>query len=279
MIAEALSHDYVRHALEAGLLVALLSGATGYFVVVRGAAFAAHAVAQIGFAGAAAALFVGLAPLPGLIAFALLGALGLGRFATRARGADVTIALVLVAALGTGGLFIALTPGVASNALNLLFGTIVGVDAADVATIAATVVLAIVGRPLLFSTVSPEVARVRGVPLVALDIAFLAIVALAAAVAVPIVGALLIYGLTIGPAAAASYLGRRPLETVAIAIGLAAVAVVTGIGLAYATSWPVGFFIASICALEYLASRALAGTSRIARGRRSISEPEPEAGR
>ncbi len=268
MIADALAHQYLRHALEAGLLVALVSGATGYFVVVRGSAFAAHAVAQIGFAGAAAAVYAGVAPLTGLLAAAVLGALGLGSLSARARGGDVTIALVLVAALGTGSLFIALTPHFASTAIDLLFGTIVGVDGGEVATISITVALALaalaaIARPLLFVTVAPDVARVRGVPAQALDVAFLGIVALAAAVTVPIAGALLIYSLTIGPAAAATHLARRPVAAIVLAIALASLAVVGGVALAYVTSWPVGFFIATICALEYLGSRIATARRRL----------------
>jgi len=268
VIADALAHQYLRHALEAGLLVALVSGATGYFVVVRGSAFAAHAVAQIGFAGAAAAVYAGVAPLTGLLAAAVLGALGLGSLSARARGGDVTIALVLVAALGTGSLFIALTPHFASTAIDLLFGTIVGVDGGEVATISITVALALaalaaIARPLLFVTVAPDVARVRGVPAQALDVAFLGIVALAAAVTVPIAGALLIYSLTIGPAAAATHLARRPVAAIVLAIALASLAVVGGVALAYVTSWPVGFFIATICALEYLGSRIATARRRL----------------
>jgi len=268
VIADALAHQYLRHALEAGLLVALVSGATGYFVVVRGSAFAAHAVAQIGFAGAAAAVYAGVAPLTGLLAVAVLGALGLGSLSARARGGDVTIALVLVAALGTGSLFIALTPHFASTAIDLLFGTIVGVDGGEVATISITVALALaalaaIARPLLFVTVAPDVARVRGVPAQALDVAFLGIVALAAAVTVPIAGALLIYSLTIGPAAAATHLARRPVAAIVLAIALASLAVVGGVALAYVTSWPVGFFIATICALEYLGSRIATARRRL----------------
>ncbi len=259
MIAQALSHPYLQNALAAGLLVALLAACVGYFVVLRGAAFATHALAQIGFAGAAGAVLLGLDPLVGLIAFAVVGAAGLGMRSTYSRTNDVTTALVLVTALGTGALFLALAHSYAANVYALLFGTIVGVTRADVAAIAlATAVIIIslgaLARPLLFATVSRETAQTRGIPVAALDIAFLVLVGLAAAVTVPIVGTLLIYSLAIGPTAAAIRLTAGPTNTIALALAFALFAVVVGIAFAYATDWPVGFFIALVAALEYLAA-------------------------
>lgn len=263
MMIDALSHAYVQNALAAGLLVALLSACVGYFVVLRGAAFATHALAQMGFAGAAGAVLLGIDPLAGLIAFAVLGALGLGAASARSRTSDVVTALVLVAALGTGALFLALAHSYAANVYALLFGTIVGVSRNDVYAIAAatgSIVLAlgVLARPLLFATIARDTAQTRGVPIVSLDIAFLLLVGLAAAVTVPIVGTLLIYSLAIGPAAAATRFCARPAPTVALAFLFAALAVVIGIALAYATDWPVGFFIAVATALEYLAGRLYA---------------------
>ncbi len=259
---QALSHSYVQNALAAGLLVALLAACVGYFVVLRGAAFATHALAQIGFAGAAGAVFLGIDPLVGLIAFAVLGATGLGVLSVRSRTSDVMTALVLVAALGSGALFLALAHSYAGNVYALLFGTIVGVTRSDVivigvATAAIAVALGVLSRPLLFATVARETAQTRGIPVAALDIAFLIIVGLAAAVTVPIVGTLLIYSLAIGPTAAAARLTARPTQAIALALAFAAFAVVAGIVLAYASTWPVGFFIALLTALEYLGARFL----------------------
>jgi len=268
VLASAFTHAYVQNALAAGLLVALLSTCVGYFVVLRGAAFATHALSQIGFAGAAGAVLLGIEPLVGLIVFAVAGAVGIGALSAGTRSRDVVTALVLVAALGTGALFLALAHAFASSVFSLLFGTIVGVDRTEVAVIAvatlvALAVLGVLARPLLFATVARETATARGVPVVALDIAFLAVVGLAAAVTVPIVGTLLIYSLTVGPTAAAACMTSSPVRTLTLAAALAVTAVVAGIAFAYATDWPVGFFIASITALEYVAARSLA----YARGR------------
>jgi zinc/manganese transport system permease protein len=281
-LANGLHQGYLQHALAGGAIVAILAAFVGYFVILRGAAFATHALSQVGFAGAAAAVFLGIEPIVGLIAFALLGALGLGVLSTRSRSSDVTTALVLVFALGTGALFLNLAHGYASNVFGLLFGTIVGVDSAQVgvtaiATVVALGALGAIARPLLFATVARDAARAAGVKVNSLDIAFLAIVALAAAVIVPIVGTLLVFSLTLGPAAAAAHLATRPATTIALAIALGLVAVVASVALAYETDWPVGFFIASIAFAEYVAARLLGG-ARNADGSHGLRQ-NPEAQR
>ncbi len=258
-----LAQPYVQNALAGGLIVAVLSAFVGYFVVVRGASFATHALSQIGFAGAAGAVLVGIAPLLGLIVFTLLGAALLGFLAARTRSSDVTTALVLVTALGTGALFLALQRNYASNAFSLLFGTIVGIDRTQVVITAlvalvASGALGTIARPLLFGTVAREAAASAGVPVAVLDFAFLAIVALGCAVTVPIVGTLLVFSLTIGPAAAASRLATRPLVIVGIATTLGISAVVIGIALAYVTDWPIGFYIAALTSLQYALARGWA---------------------
>jgi zinc/manganese transport system permease protein len=266
----ALAYPYLQNALAGGLIVAVLAAFVGYFVVLRGAAFATHALSQIGFAGAAGAVLIGAEPVLGLILFSLLGAAGLGALSLRSRADDAGTALLLVASLGTGALFLGLASGFSSNVVALLFGTIVGVDRAQVALTAgaaacALALLAAVGRPLLFATIARDAARAAGVPVVALDFAFLGIVALAAAVTVPIVGTLLVFSLTLGPAAAALQVTTRPALAFPLAIAFGGAAVGAGTALAYETDWPVGFFIAAIALGEYLAARAYASRGRASR--------------
>lgn len=269
-----LAQPYIQNALLGGLIVALLAAFVGYFVVVRGASFATHALSQIGFAGAAGASLVGVAPLVGLVAFALLGAGLLGVLTARTRSSDVTTALVLVTALGTGALFLALQRDYASNEFALLFGTIVGVDRAQVVITALVALIAmgalgIIARPLLFATVARDAAASAGVPVARIDLAFLAVVALSCAVTVPIVGTLLVFSLTIGPAAAAARLASRPLAVIAIGAAFGTSAVVIGIALAYLTDWPIGFYIATITTAQYAIARALGG--RFASRRRATA--------
>jgi len=254
------TQPFMQNALLTGTIVAILSGLVGFFVVLRGVSFAAHALGQVGFAGAAGAVLIGVDPLWGLVVFAVAGALGIGALGAREHGRDGATALILVAALGLGALFLTLNNTYATAAFTLLFGSIVGISRSQVWETGALALpclaaLATLYRPLLFASVSPEVAAARGAPVRVLGLLFLVVVSVAVAVAVPVVGTLLIFSLTVGPAAAALRLARRPPVAMVLAVGLAVAATWIGIALAYDTGWPVGFFISAIVGLEYFGAR------------------------
>src|SRR6185312_16375288 len=163
------TQPFMQNALLTGSIAAILAGLVGFFVVLRGVSFAAHALGQIGFAGAAGAVLIGVAPLWGLVVFALGGALGLGVLGAREPGRDAVTALVLAAALGLGALFIALNNTYATAAFSLLFGAIVGISRAQVWQTAllglgCLLGLAALYRPLLLCSVDVETAEARGVP-------------------------------------------------------------------------------------------------------------------
>src|SRR6267154_587363 len=99
---ELFRYDFMVHAFEAGTIVAVVAGAIGYFVVLRGSAFAAHALSHIGFAGATGAVVLGLSPIVGLLAFTLVSGATIGALGSRLRERDVTIGIVLAWALGLG---------------------------------------------------------------------------------------------------------------------------------------------------------------------------------
>ncbi|MDP9111078.1 MAG: metal ABC transporter permease, partial [Candidatus Eremiobacteraeota bacterium] len=231
-----------------------------FFVVLRGASFATHALAQIGFAGAAGAVLIGIEPVWGLLAFSLLGAGGMGLLSARGNARDAITALVMTAALGTGALFLVLNRTYATDAFSLLFGTIVGISRAQVAATAALAALSLLAvaamyRPLLFATVNAEAARARGIPMQALSIVFLACIAIAATTTIPTVGTLLIFALMVAPPAAATLLTDRPWRAIGLGIVLNLMCCWGGIALAFATGLPVGFLIASFAALIYIGVR------------------------
>src|SRR3989449_11332656 len=151
------AYEFMVHAFQAGTVVALVAGAIGYFVVVRGSAFAAHALSHIGFAGATGAVVLALNPIVGLLAFTLGARVTIGALGDRLRGRDVTIGVVLAWTLGLGVLFISLYRGYATEAYALLFGEILGISSTDVVVTlmagAITLVAAISAyRPPLFSS-------------------------------------------------------------------------------------------------------------------------------
>lgn len=260
MFTTLLGEHFVHTALLAGAVVAIVSGAIGVFVVMRGLSFAVHAISELGFTGATGALVIGLNPVLGMLGGSLAVGAALGVLSLRGRERDSAIGAVLAFGLGLGVLFLSLYQGYATAATNLLFGSIVGVDDAQLRNLAIVAVvvlvaLALLYRPLYFAAIDPEVAAARGVPVRALSVAIFLLVALTTAEAIQVVGVLLVLTLVITPAAAAQRLTVRPGLTVLVSIGIALVSTEGGILLSLAQPWPTSFFISSISFGFYIAAR------------------------
>jgi zinc/manganese transport system permease protein len=270
-LAHLLDYDFIRNALIAGTIVAITAGIVGYFVVLRGLSFAGHALSHVGFAGATGAVALGVPAVLGLLAFALLGAAGMGTMGERARGRDVAIGIVLAWSLGLGVLFLSLYKGYATEAYSLLFGEILGISVANVIVTAivsgiAIAALAFLYRPLLFSSVDPDAALARGVPVRGIATAFMVVLALAVATAAQVVGVLLIFALLVTPAAVAERLTARPARAIALAVCFALAFTWGGLLLALYVQYPVSFFITSLAFATYVVVRALRpspGTQRL----------------
>jgi zinc/manganese transport system permease protein len=236
-------------------IVAAVAGFVGFFVVIRGASFAAHALPLGTFPGAAAASLAGVNPLIGLVGFAVLGVIGiswLGRHERR----EVATALCLIMLLGLGALFLSMTNEYSQEVYALLFGEVLGIGNSDLVPVAAIgafsiVVMAALFRPLLLSSVSPELAQARGVSSAGMELVFLTILALATAMALPVVGVLLVFSLMIGPASAARTLTDRPLLAISLSVGISLIIVWAAIALSYVSNWPVGFFVGALAAASY----------------------------
>lgn len=255
------TQPFMIHAWISGTMVAVLSAFVGFFVVIRNSSFAAHALPEAGFAGGAGAVLLGINPVYGLAAFSVGGALLIGCLEKRGRN-DVVTALILSAALGTGALFLGLSNNYASGAYALLFGQIVGVGSDQLRGIAAGTAVCLAGlaflyRPLMLCTVSREIAQAQGVPVRLIEIAFLAIVGVAASVMVPVVGALLCFSLLICPTAASIYLSANPARVMKFSLLFSVLILWLSIFFAYLTGWPVGFFVSLLGALLYGATRTL----------------------
>lgn len=273
-----LSQEFMRNALLAGTPIALACALSGWFLVLRGQVFAGDALSHVAFPGALAAAAVGVDARAGLVFATVLAgvAMGLlGRGALAGRGArasaatpaeDTTIAIVFTFILGLGLFFltrVSISGGGASGieAAHALFGSIFGLGHGE-AQLAAVVALAVglamlaIARPLLFSSVAPEAAAARGVPTRLLGLAFLMGLGVIAAAATQAVGALLLLGLLAAPAAAAHRLTRSPAAGIALAAGLALVAMWGGLALAYAIpTLPPSSAIVGLAAGFYYLSR------------------------
>jgi zinc/manganese transport system permease protein len=265
----------------AATAVAVIAGVTGFFAVLRGSTFAAHAIPNGAFAGAAGAGLLGLNVFAGLAAFSVGGALGIAGLSRRSRP-DVAIALPFVLMLGIGALFVSWSSEYAQEAYSLLFGEVFGVSAGEVAPIlgfgaAAVVAIAVMFRRLMLSSALPEVAEARGVSARRMELAFLLVMGLAASMTVPVVGALLMFSLMIGPAAAARSLTARPLLAMSLSVAIALVVVWTSVAVSYQTNWPLGFFVGALGAGFFLLGRSWAALRRQlgARGRARVGSVEP----
>lgn len=241
--------------------VAVIAGITGYFAVLRGSTFAAHAIPNGAFAGAAGASLLGINVIWGLAVFALVGALGIGALGDRKARHDVVTALALVVMLGLGALFVSISSQYAEETYALLFGEVFGVSRGEVLPVlglgaVAAVAIGVAFRPLMLTSAVPEVAQARGVSTRGVDLYFLIVMALATSMTVPVVGALLMFTLMIGPAAAARSVTARPGVALALSVAIALATVWLSVALSYRTNWPLGFFVGVLGAAFYLVGQA-----------------------
>jgi len=253
------TYAFMVNAWLAGTAIAIAAALVGFFVVLRGQSFMAHAIPQSAFAGAAAAVLLGLNPLAGMAVGSGAIALGIALLG-RGRGEGIATAMVLVLGLGMGNLFLTMAGVYAPEVFGLLFGQLVGISAAEVREIAvlALVLLgafAFAARPLLFASAMPQTAAARGRSPAAMRIVFALLVALTATLTVPVVGALLAFSLMVAPAAAAAQVARSPAAAMAAGVAIALLSVWMSIVIAYDTNLPIGFVVSAVCALGYVTAR------------------------
>ncbi|HZQ81538.1 MAG TPA: metal ABC transporter permease [Gaiellaceae bacterium] len=269
-----LAQEFVRNALIAGTPIALTSGAIGYFVVLRSQVFAGDALTHVAFTGAVAAAAIGIDLRFGLFAATVIVALLLAGVGDRARTDDVAIGVVFVWVLGLGVLLLDAAGG-GSIAARTLFGSIFGLGTqatvlAAAIGLALLAALVVVARPLLFATLDPEVAAVRGVRVGLLGTVFLVLLALDAAEATQAVGALLLLGLIAAPAGAAHALTTRPYFALALSAGLALAATWLGVAVAYVfPTMPPSTAIVGAAVVFYAVAMTVGAVRRLPDGSRT----------
>lgn len=278
------SYPFMVNAFRAGAVIAVLSAAVGWFVVLRRQTFAAHTLAVVGFPGASGAVLAGVATTDGYFAFCLAAAVVIALLPGSGQGRGEESALigtVQAFLLACGFLFIALYHGFLGGVNALLFGSFLGIGEGQVvllAVVAAAVlaVLAAIGRPLLFASVDAGVAAARGLPVRALSIAFLVLLGAATAEASQITGSLLVFALLVMPAATAQLLSPRAVISLPLAMLTGLAATWLGLTAAYYSPYPVGFFVTTFAFAAYVAARAWrTGVTALAR---RTGRPAPGAG-
>lgn len=268
----------VANSVVAGAVLGVVGGLIGVMVLQRDMAFAVHGISELSFAGAAAALLIGVDVVAGSIVGSVAAALLIGVLGARARERNSIIGVLMPTGLGLGILFLALYPGRSANQFSLLTGQIIAVDDPAVWRLVAIsaivlVALLVVWRPLSFDSLDPEVAAARGVPGRTLSIVFMLLLGLVVAVSVQIIGALLVLALLVTPAASALRVSSSPVVIPVLSVAFGLASALGGILLAIAGSLPISPFITTISFAIYLACR-IVGARRERRSGRRILEAE-----
>lgn len=254
------SYQFMQHAFQAGTMVAIIAGIMGYFVVLRRSTFVAHAFSEIGFAGAAGAILIGIPAIFGMLLGSTLGGTSIAMLSRRSSHRDVYVGIILAFTLGIGLLFLSLYKGYATEAISLLFGQILGISAVDVlrTLVFTLLILGAVGliyRPLLFSSLDEEVAEAKGLPTLLIGVVFLLLVAVAVSVAIQVTGVLLIFSLMVTPAATAQHLASKPRRVIALSVLIALAVTWVGLFVSFYEPYPASFFITAMVFFLYISVR------------------------
>lgn len=254
-VRQLLAFPFMVNALEAGTIVAILAAVVGWYMVLRRQSFAGHTLSVMAFPGATGAALAGLPTTLGLYLVCSAAAVAIGGTGTRGARSlgreTAAIGTIQTFGLAAGFLFLSLNSAVLGGPETLLFGTFLGVSSGQVLALAvvalvALSVLTLIGRPLLFATIDPEVADARGVPVRALDIGFLLLLGVAVAATSQITGALLVFALLVAPAASAQLITSRPVAGLLLSVVLAVLVVWLALALAYFSIYPVGFYVTTL---------------------------------
>ncbi|MFU8797883.1 MAG: metal ABC transporter permease, partial [Gammaproteobacteria bacterium] len=239
-ITEIFAYEFMQNAFIAGTLAAILAGAVGYFVALRNLAFAGHALTHVGFAGAAGAGLISLTPMMGQLMITVLAAIGMGFYGDRVARDNQSIGIILAFALGLGSLFLYFYGSYAGQVTAILFGDLLGVSCSalqmmGLLTVLSLLALSVMSRPLLFSSLEPELAAAKGVNMTGLSIAFLSLMAITVTLASQVVGVLLVFTLLMGPATIAIRWTSQFWSGITVSILLAVLIVWLSIFLSYWT--------------------------------------------
>jgi zinc/manganese transport system permease protein len=262
-LQDILAYGFMRQALLAGTILSCVAGLIGFFVVLRHQAFAGESLSDVAFTGSLGGAAFGINPLISLIGTTIIVAVAMGGFGERIKGRDVAIGTVLAWVLGLGTLFLSLfithpgRTGTGYSGVTVLFGNILGITADQtiiIAVIGGLVILALalIARPLLFASLDPNVAAAQGVPVRALGLGFMVLLAVTVSIATIAVGALLVFALLLLPAATAYQMTTRPFVALALSAGLAITLTWLGIAIGFYTGYPSSVCISLVSFVGYV---------------------------
>lgn len=265
-LRELVAYPFMVQALTAGTIAAVLSGVLGWYMVLRRQTFAGHTLSTMSFPGAAAGTLIALPAALGYYVACVIAAVAMARRPDAHDGGgglqSARIGTIQAVGLAAGFVLLSLSSSILGGLDDLLFGSFLGITPAQVWTlgIVAVVVLGVlvvIGRPLLFASLDPEAAHALGVPVRALEITFLLLLALTVAATTQITGALLIFALLVSPPAAAQRVASRPIPSLVLSVAGAVAVIWCSLAAAYFSPYPLGFYTTTFAFALYVA--ALAG--------------------
>jgi zinc transport system permease protein len=236
---EMLSHSFMQRALAAGLLVAMVCPAIGLFLVLRRLSQYGDTLAHVTLVGVAAGVLGGVAPSVTGLGVAVLASLGLDRLRQHySRYSELSLAIMAPASLALAVVLLSLTGGAGADVMRYLFGSIMTVTPENLYLIgglaaAVMLVLLLVYKELLSVTFDEELARVSGLPVRLVNTLFLVLTALTVAMAMSVVGALLVSALIVIPVATALQVARSFRGALLWSVGVGVIAVVAGLLISY----------------------------------------------
>jgi zinc/manganese transport system permease protein len=277
------SSSPVHVALVVGGISALVCGIVGTFAVLRGLSYSGHALADLSVTGGSASYLASISPLWGFAGMGVLAAGAMDMIGVRnQRGRDLATGIVRGAGLGLAALFLywdTLHSSTTGASITILFGSMFTIGTGSIPLVAAfglpaLVIIGLLFRPLLLSSVSADLAAARGVRIRLAGFLCLVAVSLAVSLAAMTVGAILSTALLVGPAAIALRLTSTPGRATIAAAAVAVAATWLGVLLAYDSftwppshdGWPVSFFIVAVIFVAFLIAQPL--------GRRRIRQVE-----
>lgn len=245
-LLDLLALPFAQRAILAGFAIALVSGVLGVFIVLRRMAFFSDAISHASLLGIAVALLLSVQPFFGAFVVALAAAAAIALLRGRTvLSLDTLIGVFFSAAVALGVIVISFSKGFRADLVSFLFGDILALGPWDVVvawTLSAVVLglLFISWRAVVLSTLHRDLAAVEGVPVVRTDLLFLLLTALVVAVAINIVGVILVTALLIVPAATAQNLARTLRSMVLWSVAVSCVSLFSGLILSFVADLPSG---------------------------------------
>ncbi|HIW97516.1 MAG TPA: metal ABC transporter permease [Candidatus Tidjanibacter gallistercoris] len=261
-------YTFLQHALVAAVLSGIVCGIVGTYIVARRMVFLSGGITHASFGGIGIAYYLGLNPILGAAAFAVLASLGIEWGARRGKiREDSVIGMVWSLGMAVGVIFVYLTPGYAPNLMSFLFGNILTVTAADIAALAflAAVLLLLIPfflRTVMYVAFDAQFARSRGVPVAAVSCAMAVLVALAVVFCIRSVGIVLLISLLTMPAVIVNTLTKSFRRIMVWASAVAVAGNVAGLYLSYALNIPAGAAAIFLLALTLVIIKLLPLRSR-----------------